>query len=134
MQLKARPVGTLHTTPRESDIAELSLGLTGLRVVVHVNRRDSDEQLQVEYQFDAPRGFRFLDEGDLLRYWETGVFSGDHHLFEILSGGWIDQECKFPGMLSVTSAVGTFREWFIRTSNGCINVLSVNEPLIREFK
>jgi hypothetical protein len=133
MQLTARPVGSLKTTRRESDIAELSLGLTGLRVVVHVNHRDSDEQLQVEYYFDVPRGFRFLDEGDLLRYWDTGVFSGDHQLFEILSGGWIDQECKFPGMLSVTSAVGTFREWFICTSNGCINVLSVNEPLIREF-
>jgi hypothetical protein len=133
MQLAARPVGPRCTARSESDITELSLGRTGLRVVVQINLRDSDEQLQFEYHFDTPRGFRFLDEGDLLRYWESAAFSGDHHLFEILSGGWRDQECQFPGMLSVTSAVGAFREWFICTSNGCINVLSVNEPLIREF-
>jgi hypothetical protein len=133
MQLAARPVGRLNTSRRASDVAELSLGITGLRVVVHVGSSDSDEQLNVEYLFDVPRGFRFLDEGDLLRYWAAGVFSVDHQLFEILSGGWMDQECKFPGMLSVTNAVGSFREWFICTSNGCINVLSVDEPLIREF-
>lgn len=133
MELTARPVGSSYATRSESDIAELSLGLTGLRVVVLIKPRGIDEQRQVEFHFDTPRGFRFLDEGDLLRYWEARVFSGDHHLFEILSGGWLEQERQFPGMLSVTDAVGNFREWFISTSNGCVNVLSVSEPLIREF-
>jgi hypothetical protein len=133
MQLRARAVGDLHRTRRKSGIAELSLGTTGLRVVVHCNRQDSDEQLHVEYHFDAPRGFRLLDEGDLLRYWETRTFAVDHQLFEILSGGWMDQECQLAGMLDVTSGVGTFREWFICTNNDCLNVLSVNEPLVREF-
>jgi len=133
MQLTARPIGAARTPRTRSDIAELTLGITGLKVVVQTYLRNSDQKLAVEYHFDTPRGFRFLDEGDLLNYWETGAFSEDHQLFEILSGGWMEQECSFPGMVSTTSAVGTFREWFICTTNGCINVLSVNEPLIRSF-
>ncbi|WP_294768142.1 hypothetical protein [uncultured Rhodoferax sp.] len=133
MQLRARAVGNLHRTRRKSGIAELSFGVTGLRVVVHCNGQHSDAQLQVEYHFDAPRGFRLLDEGDLLRYWETGAFAVDCQLFEIFSGGWMDQECELAGMLDVTSGVGSFREWFICTDNDCLNVLSVNEPLVREF-
>ncbi|MDT4291013.1 hypothetical protein RO575_15710 [Methylomonas sp. MO1] len=106
---------------------------SGLRVVVGTNHSGNNESLWVEYHFDAPRGFRFLDEGDLIRYWESGVFTHGYHLFEITTGGWLEQETQLPGMLSVTSAVGTFREWFICTTNGCINVLSVKEPLIREL-
>jgi hypothetical protein len=133
MRLEAKPIGTMYTTRNESDIAELSLGCSGLRVVVETNPNGSEERLLVEYHFEAPRGFRFLDEGDLIRYWESKIFAHGYHLFEVLSGGWSEQEKQVPGMLSVTAAVDTFREWFICTTNGCVNVLSVNQPLVREF-
>lgn len=134
MRLAAEPVGSLYKTRVESDISELSLGITGLRVVVDTTAPGSNESVLVEYHFEVPRGFRFLDEGDLLRYWASNVFTHGYHLFEVKSGGWLEQEEQLPGMLSVTLAVGTFREWFICTTGRCVNVLSVNPPLIREFK
>lgn len=38
--------------------------------------------------FKSYDGFRYLDEGDLMRYWESDVFSPPCHVFEIESGGW----------------------------------------------
>jgi hypothetical protein len=96
MHLTAEPVGTLYTTRNESDICELSLAMTGLRVVVETNPNGSEECLWVEYQFKFPRGFRFLDEGDLIRYWESNVFTRGYHLFEVSSGGWLEQETQLP--------------------------------------
>jgi hypothetical protein len=134
MRLTAKPIGSLYTTRQESDIAELSLGCLGLRALVDTNPNESYERLFVENSFRGPRGFRFLDEGDLIRYWESEVFTHGYHLFEVLSGGWLEQETQLQGMLSVTQGMGGFREWFIYTTNGCINVLAVHEPLVREFK
>jgi hypothetical protein len=51
-------------------------------------------------------------------------------VFEIKRGGWAEQEDQ-SGMFNVTAAVGTFREWFIASSNACLNVISVAEPLVR---
>jgi len=133
MQIEAKPVGNLSAGRTESDISEVTLGRSGLRVLVEALLVDGHERYAVELHFDAPRGFRYLDEGDLLRYWRSKVFSPCAHLFEITSGGWLDQERQCEGMLNTTDAVGTCREWFICTSNGCMNVLSVNEPLVREF-
>jgi hypothetical protein len=130
MQISAQPIATSYASQGESDITEVLLGRSGLRVLVESGK---DERRSFEFHFEVPRGFRYLDEGDLLAYWQSKAFAGGHHLFEIVSGGWLDQERQHPGMLSTTDAVGTLREWFICTSNGCMNVLSVSEPLIREF-
>jgi hypothetical protein len=133
MDIVAIPVGVTYPRGKESDIAELSLGPSGLRVVVE-SYATTFERVWLEYHFAAPRGFRFLDEGDLIRYWKSQVFSTGHHLFEITAGGWRDQELQLPGMLSVTEGVGSFREWFVATTNGSINVLSVMPPQFREFR
>ncbi len=132
MRPRAEPQGALYSTRGESDICELSLDLTGLRVVVATSPHESLERLFVEYHFSQYRGFRFLDEGDLARYWESDTFRRGFHLFKIFSGGWLDQERILPGMLSTTAALGTCPEYFVCTTNGCLNVLS-SAPLIREF-
>ncbi|MGM9484957.1 hypothetical protein ACS5PN_27455 [Roseateles sp. NT4] len=133
MQISAKPVGRPYTGQAESDIVEASLGRSGLRVLVETYPHDTDARPGTEFLFEVARGFRYLDEGDLLAYWQSKAFASGHRLFEIEAGGWLDQERQQTGMLSTTDAVGSFREWFICTSNGCMNVLSVNEPLIREF-
>jgi len=126
-------VGARYPTSSESNIEELALGASGLRVVVYDSRNLEEEPLRIEYHFDVARGFLHLDEGDLLPYWKGTACAGGYHLFQITLGGWMGQELQIAGMLSVTEAVGTFREWFICTSNGCLNVLSVSPPLFREF-
>lgn len=132
MHISATPFGNPYARNR-SNIAEVSLGRSGLRVLVESRPNATGESLGLEIHFEVARGFRYLDEGDLLAYWQSEAFAQDHCLFEILSGGWLDQELQHAGMLTTTEAVGTFREWFICTSNGCMNVLSADEPLVRIF-
>jgi len=134
IKIAADPVGRQYATKGESDICELSLGASGLRAVVETRSHESDERIWVEYHFKIPRGFRFLDEGDLIPYWDSGVFTHGYHLFEITSGGWFSHELQIPGMVSVSEAIGNWREWFVCTSNGCLNVLTIEPPLVREFR
>lgn len=118
---------------RKADITELALGVTGLRVVVAVGEHENGENRYLEIMFTDPRGFRYLDEGDLLPYWRGGVFNTlDHLVFEIKRGGWAEQE-QHAGMLNVTAAFGGHREWFIASQNGCLNVISRLEPIIRSL-
>lgn len=134
MQISAEPIGSQYTTKEESDITELSLSPSGLRIIVTTCPLGSLERIWIEYLFINPRGFRFLDEGDLLRYWQSKIFINGYHLFKIQSGGWRDQEIQLSGMLSVTSTIEIFNEWFVCTSNRSLNVISVSPPFIREIK
>jgi hypothetical protein len=114
-----------------SDLCDLSLGHSGLRVAVHFGEDDDGNDKFVEIVFTTPRAFRYLDEGDLLPYWRSGAFDASGHLvFEIKRGGWAEQEQR-SGMFNVTASVGIHREWFIASSNACLNVISAAEPLVR---
>jgi len=116
---------------KRSDLCDIALGFSGLRIAVGLGEDEFGNNRFVEIVFKAPRGFRYLDEGDLLPYWDSKAFDTSRYLvFEIKSGGWIAQEEQH-GMLNVTSAVGTYREWFVASSNACLNVISVDGPLVR---
>jgi hypothetical protein len=116
---------------KNSDLCDLSLGFSGLRVAVCLGEDEHGNDRFVEIVFTAPRGFRYLDEGDLLPYWRSNAFDTSRYLvFEIKRGGWTEQE-EQSGMFNVTSAVGTYREWFITSSNACLNVISTVGPLVR---
>lgn len=114
-----------------SDLCEVTLSLMLLRAVVHLGEDDNHQDRLLEIVFKYPRGFRYLDEGDLLPYWTSTAFDNSKHLVhEIKRGGWAEQE-EQNGMLNVTAAVGLHREWLIASSNGCLNVISTVEPIIR---
>lgn len=76
--------------------------------------------------FTRPRGFRCLDEGDLLRYWEHDAIVGST-LVEILDGGWLTDESH--GHLDL-SAHAQFREFLIMDTDTCITVLALSPPEI----
>ncbi len=116
---------------RHSDLCDLSLGSCGLRVAVFFGEDNDGNEKFVEVVFTTPRAFRYLDEGDLLPYWQSGAFDTSRHLvFEIKRGGWAEQEER-SGMFNVTAAVGIHREWFVASSNACLNVISAAGPLVR---
>jgi hypothetical protein len=116
---------------RNSDLCDVTFSLMVLRAVVHLGEDENHQDRLLEIVFKYPRGFRYLDEGDLLPYWRSGAFDNSQHLVhEIKRGGWAEQE-KQNGMLNVTAAVGLHREWLIVSSNGCLNVISTVEPIIR---
>lgn len=67
-----------------SDLCDLVLGLSGLRATVHLGRDNQEKDRFIEVTFTVPRGFRYLDEGDLLPYWRGQAFNTSAYLvFEI---------------------------------------------------
>ncbi len=113
----------------ESDIFSVSDSKDGLFIFIETTD-ENETEIIMEVYFDYARGYRFLDEGDLIRYWkEADDFKTPYHIYEVAAGGWSNGETLDSGLLSVTTAIG-FREWFIATTNGCITVLSNEEPKI----
>ena len=141
MRLSATPLGKEYGLDPEARVprrrgarlSEFSFAPAGLRLVIATSPADSFEVVHVEYLFPYVRGFRCLDEGDLIRYWESGVFQSRHHLYEITEGGWMAQELQTAGMMSVSDGMG-YREWFVMTEDDCINVVSDSPPMIREIR
>lgn len=122
--------GPLIPGVKQTLIDGLTLDASGLRIVVYLGELESEPRY-LEVFFTDPRGFRYLDEGDLLPYWETGSFREPGQVvFEIKEGGWAEQE-EHAGLLSVTAAVGGHREWFVPTSSACVNVVSRSAPIVR---
>jgi hypothetical protein len=116
---------------KNSDLCEVMLSFSVLRAVVYLGKGADDEDRFLEIVFKSTRGFRYLDEGDLLPYWSSKAFDNSSHLVhEIKRGGWAEQEAK-NGMLNTTAAFGPPREWLIVSHNGCLNVISADEPLVR---
>ncbi len=76
--------------------------------------------------FDAPRGFRCLDEGDLTRYWAHPELVANW-LFRVDDGGWLTDEAN--GHLEVSVAF-EFQEFLICGMDDCVTVLSSEPPSI----
>ncbi|MFV8782172.1 hypothetical protein ACNKU7_07090 [Microbulbifer sp. SA54] len=134
LELKVNPIGDKYTTKLESDIYHFSMVDVGLRILIDTAPHDVNVRHKLEYVFPYHRGFRFLDEGDIFGYWDCEPFQAGHHLYEVVSGGWLDHELTFNGMLAISGSEVRHKEYFICTSNGCLSVLSQEPPLIREFK
>ena len=74
--------------------------------------------------FDTVRGFRCLDEGDLLDFW-ANEFIQANWFFEITAGGWLDYEDERGGFIS--KALG-YREFLICGVDDCVSVLAGEPP------
>jgi len=77
-------------------------------------------------RFDDIVGFRLLDERDLREFWPecSAKYGG---LFEVLEGGWLEQESARPGFVSAT--VGPkLREYLVTGPNSCVNVFTYRGP------
>ena len=76
--------------------------------------------------FPWVRGFRFLDEGDLMRF----PFSqGQKYYEEVTADGWYQQEVEFGNMI----VSGGTREFVVATNNECLCVLCPEEPILHRF-
>lgn len=71
----------------ESDIYDIHFSSDGLSLSIFT-LNESNHQADLMINFKSYDGFRYLDEGDLMRYWESDVFSPPCHVFEIESGVW----------------------------------------------
>lgn len=131
MLFESKPYGKEYRFDQESNVIELTYNQAGLRIVI-VAATSMFTNVFLEIHFNNINGFRMLGEENLIAYWETEKFKSNHHIYEILSGGWTSGEPLADGILS-TSEFISYREWFIATTNDCVTVLSSEEPHIREF-
>lgn len=128
MNIVAKAFGGKRTGTGESDIRSLTDDKNGLSIVVEAYTKSKPDQV-ITVLFKDTRGYRVLDEGDLIRYDDCDEFRKAFCVYEILSGGWAGGEIVDEGILSITKAVG-IREWFVSTTNSCANVFSSSDPSI----
>lgn len=112
----------------ESDIESIADSANGMFVVID-SKNENGDAIKLKVSFELSLAYRYLDEADLSYYWDTGLFSSRYHVYEILKGGWSNGEPRQSGVLIFTHACKN-REFFLATTNGCLNVVSDNPPKI----
>ncbi|GHC65764.1 hypothetical protein [Ulvibacter litoralis] len=122
-----------YTNKLESDIIDFKWTVSGLKITIST-WKNQEKQIGIEYEFSGFNGFRFLDEGDLLGYWDYPDFNNGFHLFRIINGGWKSGEVTQIGILDVSRAIDELNEFFIATSNSCFTVLAYEKPTITEIE
>jgi hypothetical protein len=86
----------------------------------------ADRHHPVYVCFESCRGYRVLDEGDLLNFWNPDT-RGQGWLWQVISGGWIDLESTRAGFLSGTLG---YEEYLILGVNDCVSVMANTAPTI----
>jgi hypothetical protein len=77
--------------------------------------------------FEEVCGFRALDEGDLTTWW-SHIILKDGWCFEVIQGGWLEQEAQ---RLDFISGGATFyREFVIIGVDFCLSVISKDYPSV----
>ncbi|MBO3270653.1 hypothetical protein [Hymenobacter defluvii] len=94
---------------------------------------NGDEDVDYHIVFKNPRGFKLLDEGDMINYWEVlwkMKLLPVNALFEVQSGGWLDMEDDAGGF---TSKILDCQEFLITGQDDCVSVLSFDVPTIKRI-
>jgi hypothetical protein len=119
--MKASSIEFKSYSGNQTYIESVNYDLDYLKVVVI-----ADSNLRIEVCFHQPIGFRCLDEGDLLEFWESEQITSNW-LLQIHESGWLAQESNRHGFLSKYTELS---EYLIKGCNECLNVLSTDKPLI----
>ena len=112
--------GPLETKP---EITRLEYDLHNL--VLYIEPTYDAEPIVVT--FDSSLGFRLLDEGNLLEFWDHFNLK-DGWLFQISAGGCYQLESKRNGFVSQHHSDA--REYLIVGVNECVSVLSAEPPKV----
>ena len=126
--MKVEPIGPKTTSKyHESDIYKIECGNDGYLFLLDTVNEES-QRIDVTIVFDAISSFRYLDEGDLMYYWDNQNFRY-YNLFKIINGGWLDGESMQKGILTLSRGTA-LNEYFIVTTNSCVNILSYEPPKV----
>ena len=111
-----KPAPEASTINGTSEIVEIIYNLLELKIILDFDRTSQ----KVTVVFSNPIGFRVLEEGDLLEFWEN-YHAGNGWLYEVISGGWHDLESKRYGYLSKDTR--DVQEYLVAGENDCVSVL-----------
>jgi hypothetical protein len=135
MKMTIDKIGKEYFSKKESDIIDFKWNMQKQELKITIATWENEEkEIGIEYEFNGFNGFRFLDEGDYLGYWELSDFKNGFHLFRLIEGGWKTGEVTQSGILDVSRAVDQLNEFFIATSNGCLTILAYEKPTITEIE
>jgi len=112
--------GSLNSTP---EVVLVKYEVDELKILLEPKYEDPP----IEVIFDHIVGFRVLDEGNLVEFWDSFT-SNDGWLFQIKSGGWLEQELNRSGFFS--SSNDELKEYFIIGTDGCVNISSHSKPTV----
>ena len=124
IELKASPLEFKSYQGNNTYVESLAYDLDVLKIVVV-----AESNKRIEVIFHQPLGFRCLDEGDLLEFWENPEIT-NNWLVQIYDSGWLAQESKRAGFLSNDIDV---KEFLIKGQNECINILDTESPKVRQI-
>lgn len=116
----------LESALAESEVIEIIYIEFDIETLIITVRIDGDK---LDVVFNAPNGYRVLDEGDLLEFWPS-CSSNVSWLYKIIDGGWLSQELVRPGFFSSRDA--ELSEYFVVGCNYCVNVLAREAPDVSE--
>ena len=114
-------VHPIESAAEETEIIHVEYDIDTLVISVNIGNKIK------KINFKNPDGFRVLDEGDLLEFWPK-CSTANGWLFEIASGGWLDQESQRGGFLLPDKK--DVKEYFITGINYCINVFAWEHPRV----
>ncbi|MBC6612611.1 hypothetical protein H8B15_16940 [Hymenobacter sp. BT507] len=128
--MKFQTLQTAITTFINPIVAGLDYRIKTRKLIIYYHS-NGDEDVDYQIVFNNPRGFKLLDERDMINYWEVlwkTKLLPENALFEVRSGGWLDMEDDAGGF---TSKLLECREFLITGADDCVSVLSFTEPEIR---
>ena len=106
------------------EIERLDYDLWELRITVRFNPHEPP----IYVTFSSPAGFRVLDEGSLNEFWTADSRSAGW-VWQVTTGGWLDQECQRPGFVRAATPGS---EFLVLGQNDCVSVISLSPPSITQ--
>ena len=94
---------------------------------LEITSQSLDATRIVRVSFLEIAGFRVLDEGDLLEFWPT-CSSPNGWVFQIIEGGWFDQERQRAGF--IRGDIKEIKEYLVTGVDECVNVFAWAPPNI----
>ncbi|WP_437921454.1 hypothetical protein [Sphingobacterium sp. LRF_L2] len=86
----------------------------------------------VNLKFDKIVGFRVLDEGNLLEFWNKQRAKG--WLWEVVENGWFDLEKKREGFILGYYDDHNTKEYIILGIDDCVSIITYSNPVISGIK
>jgi hypothetical protein len=129
VKVVAKPFQTQITFPTAAEITRIQHQFGKLDIFLE--SLATDDALHIVFA-DA-FGFRVLNERDLLNFWPV-CSSPNGWIYEITSGGWLQQEMQREGFgcAEELNARNSCREYFVVRLLDCVNIISREPPMLRK--
>jgi len=119
--MKASAIEFVEYRGNSTYIESLNYDLDFLKIMIV-----AESNIRIEVSFHQPIGFRCLDEGDLLEFWQNTEIT-NNWILQIHDSGWLAQECNRDGFFSKDTKL---KEFLVKGENDCLNILSTENPNI----